>query len=82
MSKIEEMTLEENLSPEEEMTLEEAYQKLDALMAVLEDSGSSLEESFQAYREGVRILKVCQNKIDLIEKKVLTLNEEGEIGEL
>ena len=82
MSKIEEMTLEENLSPEEEMTLEEAYQKLDALMAVLEDSGSSLEDSFQAYREGVRILKVCQNKIDLIEKKVLTLNEEGEIGEL
>ncbi|MBQ6321812.1 MAG: exodeoxyribonuclease VII small subunit [Lachnospiraceae bacterium] len=76
------MTLEENLSPEEEMTLEEAYQKLDALMAVLEDSGSSLEDSFQAYREGVRILKVCQNKIDLIEKKVLTLNEEGEIGEL
>ena len=67
---------------ENEMTLEEAYQKLDVLMAVLEDTGSSLEDSFHAYREGVKILKTCQNKIDLIEKKVLTLNEEGEIGEL
>ena len=72
-----------NAEPDlEGLTLEEAYKKLDDLLRELEDPHTPLEKTFDAYREGISVLNVCKQKIDLIEKKVLTLSEEGEIGEL
>ena len=47
----------------------------------LEDEEITLEDSFQAYKKGMDLLKICNDKIDKVEKKVLMLNEEGGLDE-
>ena len=66
---------------EQEMTLAESFQKLDAIVERLESGELTLEESFQNYQKGMTILKECSRKIDLVEKKVLQMDEEGELHE-
>lgn len=65
----------------EEMTLDEAFLKLDEIVEALEGSSITLEESFQKYQQGMELVKMCSEKIDTVEKKVLVLNEEGEAYE-
>lgn len=65
----------------ETKTLEEAFDMLEEKIARLEAEDITLEESFQAYKEGMEILKYCNDKIDRVEKKVLRINEDGEINE-
>ena len=63
---------------EEEMTLEEAFVRLDGMVERLETRGIPLEESFQIYKEGMELLKKCNDKIDTVEKKMLQVNKSGE----
>ena len=44
-------------------------------------SNLSLEDSFDAYKKGMDLLKICNDKIDQVEKKVLVLNGEGGLDE-
>lgn len=64
-----------------EMTLEEAFLFLEETAARLEKEDITLEESFQEYRQGMEVLKYCNDKIDKVEKKVLKINEDGETDE-
>ena len=73
--------MEKEQAMPEEQTLEELFGKLDEIVAGLEDSSVSLEDSFKAYEEGVTLLKLCNEKIDRVEKQVLMLNEEGGLDE-
>lgn len=61
----------------ETQTLNEMLEQLDEVMKKMEDTDISLEESFQLYETGLKILKQCNDKIDAVEKKVLLLDEEG-----
>lgn len=61
-----------------EVKLEEAFEKLDEMLHELESPDISLEESFQVYQEGMKLLKQCNEIIDRVEKSVLKLNESGE----
>ena len=54
---------------------------MDAIVKRLESGELTLEESFQNYQKGMTILKECSRKIDLVEKKVLQMDEEGELHE-
>ena len=65
-----------------EQTLETVFEQLDEIVGKLEGENVSLEESFQLYHNGVDLLKVCNEKIDTIEKKMLILDENGEQHEL
>ncbi|WMC92936.1 exodeoxyribonuclease VII small subunit [Kineothrix sp. MB12-C1] len=65
----------------QELTLEEAFSALEEAVSKLEAEDISLEESFQVYKEGMNMLKYCNDKIDKVEKKVLQINEDGEINE-
>lgn len=65
----------------EEMSLEEAFQALEEITDSLEKEDISLEESFVAYKKGMDLLKLCGDRIDKVEKKVLVLNGEGELDE-
>ena len=62
-------------------SLEEAFSLLDDITRTLEDEEITLEDSFQAYKKGMDLLKICNDKIDKVEKKVLMLNEEGGLDE-
>lgn len=64
-----------------ELNLEEAFEQLEETVAALEQEDISLEESFQIYKNGMELLKKCNQAIDQVEKKVLVLNEDGETHE-
>ena len=63
-------------------TLEEVFVELDEVVEQLEESTISLEDSFSLYHKGMELLKVCNDKIDKVEKKMLILDEDGEQHEL
>ena len=50
-------------------------------MAKLESREISLEDSFALYQKGMELLKECSKKIDTVEKKMLKMNENGELSE-
>lgn len=64
-----------------EITLEKAFEKLEEAIGMLEQEDISLEESFKIYREGMKLIQTCNEKIDKVEKEVLKLNESGELDE-
>lgn len=65
----------------EELTLEESFAKLEEMLEKLEDRELPLEESFQLYQKGMELLKACNEKIDLVEKKILVMNGDGGLDE-
>ena len=69
------------MEEQRELTLEESFARLDELVARLEDRSIPLEESFQAYKEGMELLKQCSDRIDTVEKKMLQIDSNGEISE-
>ncbi|MCD8154143.1 MAG: exodeoxyribonuclease VII small subunit [Clostridiales bacterium] len=68
-------------APEANESLEESFARLDVLAERLEDPKTSLEESFRLYRQGMELLKLCSEKLDTVEKKMLQLNEDGTYSE-
>lgn len=64
-----------------EITLEQTFEKLEEAISKLERDDISLEESFKIYKEGMKLIQSCNNKIDKVEKEVLKLNENGELDE-
>ncbi|MBO5292607.1 MAG: exodeoxyribonuclease VII small subunit [Lachnospiraceae bacterium] len=62
--------------------LEENFKKIEELLHVLESEETTLEQSFQYYEQGMKLLKQCNETIDRVEKKVLKLNEDGGLSEL
>ena len=65
----------------EAKTIEEVFQELDNLAVKLEDSETSLEDSFRFYKEGMELLKYCIDKLDIVEKKMLQMDEDGTLRE-
>ncbi len=61
-----------------EISLEEAFEKLDQIAEKLEEETISLEDSFKLYHQGMELLKICNDKIDTVEKKMKILDENGE----
>lgn len=64
-----------------EISLEEAFSRIEDTIDHLEEEEITLEESFQVYKEGMKLLKYCNEKIDRVEKQVLKINENGELDE-
>lgn len=67
---------------EKNMTIEENFAKLEETLALLESEEVSLEEAFAAYSEGMKLLKICNDQIDKVEKQVLKLSEDGTLTAL
>lgn len=65
------------MSEEKQLSLEEAFEKLETVIETLEQPDTSLEESFDAYKEGVALVNLCNKMIDRVEKEVRVLTEGG-----
>ncbi len=63
-------------------SLEENLAKLEGMVEALSGEDISLEEAFTAYKDGMELLKQCNDQIDRVEKKVLKLSEGGKLEEL
>lgn len=63
------------------MTLEEKFAKLDDTVKRMEQDDITLEDSFRIYKEGMELLKECNEEIDRVEKQVLMINAKGDLEE-
>ena len=61
---------------EEKLKINDIFDKLDTIVKEMEDPGLPLEESFEHYTEGLKLLKQCNESIEQIEKQIVIL--EGE----
>lgn len=64
------------------LTLEETLDEIETILARLQQRDVPLEDSFSLYQQGIALLQQCNEKIDAVEKKMLMLNEDGELTSL
>ena len=58
--------------------LEDDFKKLEDIIECMEHEDLSLEDSFKAYEEGMRIVLSCNEQIDKVEKQLIILNEKNQ----
>ncbi|GIX03127.1 MAG: hypothetical protein KatS3mg113_0133 [Planctomycetaceae bacterium] len=66
----------------ESLSFEQAIHQLEAITRQLEEGGLSLEESLAAYERGVRLLRICHQKLQQAELQVeqlLKVDPQGKI---
>ena len=66
---------------EQALSLEETFEQIEEVIAHLEAEDITLEESFQEYDRGMKLLQHCNETIDQVEKKVLQINEDCGLDE-
>ncbi len=65
-----------------EIMFEEAIQRLEKIVDALESGEFPLEESLKIFEEGVKLVKLCNKKLETIEGSVKKLvNIDGELIE-
>lgn len=72
---------EKNVQEEQELTLEESFEKLESMLAALESRDITLEQSFDVYQKGMELIRQCNRKIDRVEKKMQVMDEEGGLSD-
>ena len=75
------MAKKKETAEQEQFRLEEAFDRIEALLSKLQDKDVTLEESFGLYQEGMGLLKLCNKNIDHVEKQMLQIDEEGQTHE-
>ena len=62
-------------------TFESAVKRLESIVHELESGDLTLDEALKKFQEGVKLSKLCSNKLDETEKKVSILlkDEEGNV---
>lgn len=63
------------------MTIEQNFEKIEMLLEQLEAEDISLEASFKAYEEGMKLIQKCNATIDKVEKKVLEIVDDQSVKE-
>jgi len=59
---------------------EESLKKLEKIVEKLERGSLPLEEAMEAFAEGVRLVNVCNQKLDEVENRVQMLVKDGPAG--
>ena len=57
-------------------TLEEDFKKLESLLKEMEREDIGIEDAFAKYAEGMQLIKICNEKIDRVETKVMQLSDD------
>lgn len=61
------------MTENENMTFEDALQKLETIVTLLEEGEMPLDGSLQAFEEGIALVKVCETRLSEAEQKVKIL---------
>lgn len=70
------------MAGEKNMTLEEMLGALEECVGQMEQGDLTLEESFEAFKAGMELVKNCNDSIDRVEKEVVKLMDDGSIEPL
>lgn len=65
--------VQEHGIPEEEVPFEKHMERLEAIVRTLEKGEAPLEESLALFEEGVRIARLCSERLDAVEGKIEVL---------
>lgn len=60
------------------MTFESAMEKLEEQVRRLESGNVSLDEALSSYEEAVKLVRICNEKLESAERKVKILTESAE----
>lgn len=71
------MADEQVVQNNEELTVEQAFARMQELIKDMEREDVTLEQSFADYEEGMQLVKLATSKIDAVEQKVLQMNADG-----
>ena len=72
--------MEQDDMQQNDLKLEEVLIQVEQCIGQLENPQVPLEE-FRYYEEGIKKLRLCNEKIDQIEKKMLVIGSQGELEE-
>lgn len=67
---------------ENKRSLEETFAEIESIIEQMEQSDVSLDESFKLYQRGVGNLKVCNELLDEVEKKMQVLTADGSLEDM
>ena len=64
------------------ITFEQAMSRLEEIIAALENNQISLEKSVDLFQEGIKLSKICSDKLAGIEDKVAKIVVDGKLEDL
>ena len=64
------------------ITFEQAMSRLEEIIAALENNQISLEKSVNLFQEGIKLSKICSDKLAGIEDKVAKILVDGKLEDL
>ena len=59
--------------------IEEVFAELEKILDRMQDPQVTLQESFALYEKGVQDIRLCDELLDKIEKKMQLLNQDGSV---
>ena len=59
----------------EDLTFEQAMQRLEEIVSLLEDGKAPLNESMALFEEGTKLVNQCRKELDSVEQKVVKLSK-------
>lgn len=74
------MAEEGTIKKEEELSVEEAFARMQELIKDMEREDATLEQSFADYEEGMRLVRLCTGRIDSVEQRVQQMNADGTLS--
>lgn len=66
----------------ENITFEQAMKRLEEIIVDLENNQTSLENSVDLFQEGIKLSKICSDKLTSIEDKVTKILIDGKLEDL
>lgn len=71
--------MSQEMEREEELTFEEALARLEQVVRELETGELPLEKAIDHFQEGMKLAKLCREKLDQAEQKIeMLVQENGE----
>lgn len=67
---------------EKKITIEEAFEQLEGMIGQLEESKTELLDAVNIYGDGVKLVKQCQDILDMVEKQIIVLEGDRDGQEL
>ncbi|MDY6916840.1 MAG: exodeoxyribonuclease VII small subunit [Chloroflexota bacterium] len=61
---------------DEQLTFEQALERLEKIVLALQDGGLTLEESIALYEEGMGLARICNERLNAADLKITQLQTE------
>jgi exodeoxyribonuclease VII small subunit len=63
---------------QETIKFEDALKRLQEIVEILEKGNIEIEKALEYYEEGIKLVKICSERLKKIENKITVLNEKQE----